>query len=208
MRGGASARRRLQETVAVYTRKEDIREMEAALGVPVETEMTHEIGVCEYDMVKSSMRKGRAHDVTMFIRRLGSPGEIAVIRKPFFPPVVYRAPSGAADRGESLARGAVRESMEETGLDVELSRYVARINARFTSDGRVIEWISHVFEARHVEGEIGPIDTEEIEEARWATLEDIQGEIRQALLDTGWGLLVYRVALTDLTVRELGGVAT
>ena len=47
-----------------------------------------------------------------------------------------------------------------------------------------------------------PIDTEEIAEARWATLDELQGPIREALLDAGWDLFRYRVALTDLTVRD------
>jgi 8-oxo-dGTP pyrophosphatase MutT (NUDIX family) len=126
-----------------------------------------------------------------------------VIRKPFFPEGVFRAPSGAANKGESLEHGALRESKEETGLDVRLDRYVARISATFLSDGGSIDWTSHVLEATQVAGELHPIDTVEIAEARWATLAELQGPIRQALLDTGWGLFRYRVALTDLTVRAL-----
>jgi hypothetical protein len=53
-------------------------------------------------------------------------------------------------------------------------------------------------------GELDPIDTEEIAEARWATIEELQGPIRAELLETGWDLLRYRVALTDLTVGALG----
>jgi hypothetical protein len=71
------------------------------------------------------------------------------------------------------------------------------------SDGGSIDWTSHVLEATQVAGELHPIDTVEIAEARWATLAELQGPIRQALLDTGWGLFRYRVALTDLTVRAL-----
>jgi 8-oxo-dGTP pyrophosphatase MutT (NUDIX family) len=187
----------------VYTRPEDVEELEARLGKPLESVMSYEIAPSEYDMVKGSMRKGRAHDVTMFIRKSDEPEMIAVIRKPFFPPDAFRAPSGAANEGENLGVGALREAREETGLDVELTRYVARINARFTSDGRAIDWTSHIFEAEAKDGEIEPIDTHEIAEARWASLEELQGPIRQALLETGWSLFRYRVALTDLTVGAL-----
>jgi 8-oxo-dGTP pyrophosphatase MutT (NUDIX family) len=189
----------------MYTRQEDVEALESRLGKPVESEMGYELARSEFDMVKSSMRKGRAHDVTMFIRKSDDPDMIAVIRKPFFPPDAFRAPSGAANDGESLGKGAVRESKEETGLDVELTRYVARISARFTSDGRVIDWTSHVFEAVAAPGGIEPIDTDEIADARWASLEELQGPIRQALLDAGWALFRYRVALTDLTVGALEG---
>ncbi|MHB8895254.1 MAG: NUDIX hydrolase [Candidatus Geothermincolia bacterium] len=188
----------------MYTREEDQESLEVRLGRPALRSMTYEIDPSEFDMVDRSMYKGRAHDVTMFIRKRDNPVEIAVIRKPFFPPGVFRAPSGAANRGESLSDGAVRESKEETGLDVELTRYVARINAKFTCDGKVIDWVSHVLEANELAGVLAPIDTHEIAEARWASLDELQGAIRQALLDTGWGLFRYRVALTDLTVSELG----
>ncbi|PKQ27736.1 MAG: NUDIX hydrolase [Candidatus Anoxymicrobium japonicum] len=187
----------------MYTREENIAALEAGLGRPVAKRMACEIDAAEFDMVEGSMRDGRAHDVTMFIRKKSDPSRIAVIRKPFFPPDVFRAPSGAANRGESLEQGAIRESKEETGLDVELIRYVAKINARFTSADRAIDWISHVFEASELSGALKPIDTREIAEARWASLEEIQGPIRKALLDTGWGLFRYRVALTDLTARAL-----
>ena len=177
--------------------------MEERLGEPADSRMTFEIAAAEFEMVDSSMYRGRAHDVTMFIRHREQPDEIAVIRKPFFPPGVYRAPSGAANRGEALSDGAARESKEETGLDVELTRYVARISARFTTGDRFIDWTSHILEANELSGPLRPIDTHEIAEARWASLEELQGPIRQALLDTGWGLFRYRVALTDLTVSLL-----
>ncbi len=188
----------------MYTDRDDVKAIEAELGTPVETGMVFEISPSEFDMVSSSMRNGRAHDTTMFIRAASEPRAVVVIRKPFFPSGVYRAPSGAAHRGETLKQGATRESKEETGLDVALRRYLARINAKFTCGERHIDWTSHVFEAREVSGVLRPIDTHEIAEARWASFEELQGDIRQALLDTGWGLFRYRVALTDLTVGELG----
>lgn len=187
----------------MYTRAQDVTAMEAAFGRPVETEMSFGISHGEFDMVTSSMKLGRAHDLTMFIRSRENPLLIAVIRKPFFPPGVYRAPSGAAHPGEPLAGGAIRESLEETGLDVRLQRYVARISAAFTCDGREISWTSHVLEATQEGGSLEPIDTCEIAEARWATMEEIQGSIREALIETGMGLFRYRVALTDLTALEL-----
>ena len=189
----------------MYTSYDDIATIERDLGAPLVCDMDCEITTGEFDMVKSSMRDGRSHDVTMFIRNGEHPDQVAVIRKPFFPEGAFRAPSGAAKPGESLASGAVRESMEETGLEVTLESYLVRINVRFTSDGRVIDWTSHVFEASAAPGEIEPVDTREIAEARWATLAELQGPIRQKLLETGWDLFRYRVALHDLTVTRIHG---
>ena len=187
----------------MYIKDRDLTEIENRLGHPRVTEMRYEIHPWEYDVVDGSMADGRAHDVTMFIRQAEDPRQIALIRKPFFPPGAFRAPSGAAHRGETLEQGALREAREETGLDVELTRYLVRINATFTCDGKAIEWTTHIFEARQLAGELDPIDTEEIAEARWGTVEELQGPIRDTLLETGWQLFRYRVALTDLTVRQI-----
>ncbi|MBN2167953.1 MAG: NUDIX hydrolase [Actinobacteria bacterium] len=187
----------------MYTRKEDVKALESKYGIPVESRVAFEISTWEYDTVKGSQHSGRAHDVTMFIRKSDDPDKIAVIRKPFFPPEAFRAPSGAAVPGESLEEGALREAYEETGLSIELTRYLTRIYAEFTYQEKKIEWVSHVFEAKQVDGILNPLDTEEIEEARWASLEELQTGIREVLLDIGWELFRYRVALTDLSVKRM-----
>jgi len=187
----------------MFTKQEDIAGLEEKLGKPVVVDWHYEIHPWEYDVVDGSMCDGRAHDVTMFIHRKDDPREIAVISKSFFPPGAFRAPSGAAHPGEGLEKGAIREAYEETGLDIELTRYVARINACFTCDGKTIGWTTHIFEALQTDGVLDPKDTGEISEARWATIDELKGEIRQVLLDANWDLFRYRVALTDLTVKAM-----
>jgi 8-oxo-dGTP pyrophosphatase MutT (NUDIX family) len=189
----------------MYTREEDIRSLEERLGTPVVVSWKYEIAPWEYDVVDGSMHAGRAHDVTFFIRKSDDPGKLVVVSKPYFPPGAFRAPSGAATRDETLEQGALREAHEETGLEIELTRYVVRINARFTSgDREPIGWTTHIFEARETGGRLEPIDTDEISEARWAGFDELQGPIRRVLVDSGWDLFQYRVALTDLTVEALG----
>lgn len=192
----------------MYTKEKDVKALEEKYGAPVLREWEHGIAGWEYDMIEGSMSRGRAHDVTIFIRDHLEPDGLVVISKHFFPPGAYRAPSGAADPGEGLEAGALREAFEETGLEVSLKRYVARINARFTCPGKAaIGWTTHVLEAGQPGGprpEPRPVDIEEIAEARWATFGELQGPIRAVLLGSGWELFRYRVALTDLTVECLG----
>ena len=128
---------------------------------------------------------------------------MALIRKPIHPPGVFRAPSGGLTPGEPFKEGAKREAREETGLEIEIERYLLRIQVRFICDEENIEWTSHVFSARAVGGELAPQDTREILATRWATLEELQGPIREAVLASGWGLLDYRVTLTDRAVALL-----
>ncbi len=183
----------------------NLSELEEKYGKPLEVSMHHELHTFEFNVVKFSMRNGREHDVTMFIRKKDDPQKIAVIRKHFFPEGAYRAPSGAARPPENLEEGIVRETMEETGLLIDIKRYLLRISALFTCKGRKIDWTTHVFEAVEKEGELAPRDTDEIEEARWASIEEVQTTIRDRLLETNWELFRYRVALTDLAIKQMEG---
>lgn len=188
----------------MYTNDKDIDELEARFGQPVPCTWEFNIGPDEHDMVRNSMRRERAHDITLFIRKSDDLQRVAVIRKPFFPPPVFRAPSGGADPGEPLENAAIREGREETGLDIRLTRYLARIRVTFTSELRApIQWTSYVVEAIEAGGVLAPIDTAEIAEAKWVTITELQDGIRSALLETGNGLLLYRVALTDLVIGIL-----
>lgn len=184
----------------LYVGEAMIQEMEEKFGRPEVLRLTQEITPEEMALVRSSQKHGRAHDITLFIFR----GEkLVLIRKPIHPPGVFRAPSGGLNPGEPFEEGAKREAREETGLEIEIERYLLRIQVRFICGEEDIEWSSHVFSAKAVGGELAPEDTREILAARWATLEELQGPIREAVLAPGWGLLDYRVTLTDRAVALL-----
>lgn len=197
----------------------DRAEAELRFGTPVELFVEQTINQEEMELVANSLRKRRTHDVTFFIM---DGQNLAVIRKPQFAHSIYRAPSGGIHLGESVETGALREAWEETGLTIELDRYLLRIYATFRSldpwpgaaslpgdmadpdDPDAIHWWTHVFQA-HATGDLrlDPVDTDEIAEARWVTLAELQGPIRDALIATNWGLFRYRVMLTDAAVALL-----
>jgi len=193
----------------VFLTAEKLAPLVARYGQPRVVEITEAVSPAEMDMVLASRKDGRAHDVTCFI--LDGRGRVAVIRKHFHPPGVWRAPSGGIRPGEDVEAGIRREMREETGLHVQLLRYLLRIHALFVEEGggREQNWVSHVFACRPVYCaqpaglELRPEDNHEIASARWATVGELQGPIREALLATGRGLFRYRVALTDLAVAEL-----
>lgn len=184
----------------MYVDETMMRGMEEKFGRPEVLRLTQRITPGEMALVRGSQKHGRAHDITLFIFR----GEkLALIRKPIHPPGVFRAPSGGLTPGEPFEEGAKREAREETGLEIEIERYLLRIQVRFICDEENIEWSSHVFSARAVGGELAPQDRREILATRWATLEELQGPIREAVLASGWGLLDYRVTLTDRALALL-----
>ena len=189
----------------MYVDAREIDEIEAKFGKPRVLHLEHEIGDVEIDFVRATQKHGRAHDITLFIF---NDDHLALIRKPMFPRPIFRAPSGGLNPGESFEDGARREALEETGLEIELERYLLRIHARFTSERDHLDWTSHVLQARKVGGRLEARDKSEIAETIYGTIEELQGPIRQALLDGGRGLLEYRVILTDAAVEELRGRAS
>jgi 8-oxo-dGTP pyrophosphatase MutT (NUDIX family) len=138
--------------------------------------------------------------VTLFIIKDGC---MVVIKKPMYPPGAYRAPSGGVDPGEPFEEGAIREAHEETGFVISLEKYILRVRVRFSNGARSIDWTSHVFTAYPIAGKLEPIDTHEIAEARFATVAELMGSIRDALLASGSTGLKYRSDLNDVVMRRL-----
>lgn len=186
----------------MYLTEEMLEHAARRWGAPRRVSLAFGISERERDMVRGSRRDDRSHDITLFIRR---GDRFAVIAKPWYGPGLWRAPSGAIKPGETLEAGAQREAYEETGLAVELERYLLRVDAAFWYGADVEPWHTHVFLASAADGELDPKDTSEISGARWATRDEIQGAVRKALLDTGAGLFRYRVALTDEAFEVLEG---
>ncbi|MEK6284823.1 MAG: NUDIX hydrolase [Acidobacteriota bacterium] len=184
----------------MYVSSEIIVELEKKYGQPEELSLAYEMNEREFEIVRGSQKHGRAHDVTLFIIK---DGRIAVIKKPMYPPGAYRAPSGGIEPGERFEEGALREAHEETGLVVSLEKYIVRARVRFSHDGGLIDWTTHVLTASQIGGELQPIDTREIAEARYATVDELNGGIRDALLASGSTGLRYRSELNDVVMRKL-----
>lgn len=189
----------------MYITAEIIREVEEKYGTPEELQFAYEMTQPEFEFVRASQKHGRAHDVTLFIldRHHDNDPRVVVIRKPMYPPGAYRAPSGGVSPGEPFEQGALREAHEETGLIVSLEKYIIRARVRFSNGDRLIDWTSHVFTTSYPGGKLDPIDTHEIAEARFVTVAEMMGSIRDALLASGSTGLRYRSELADAVVRRL-----
>ncbi len=186
-----------------YVTNEMIEAMEERYGMPRHLSMSIEITPPEMIMLQGSKKHDRNHDITVFIFKDYSYREFAGIAKHMFPTGAYRAPSGGAEPGENLEEGALREAKEETGLDIELDRFILHIHVRFSCGPIVENWRSLVFTAIRSGGVLGHLDEIEIRETAWITLEELRGPIRRMLLDTQMGLFEYRVALHDASVEEI-----
>jgi 8-oxo-dGTP pyrophosphatase MutT (NUDIX family) len=155
----------------------------------------------EIDLVRSSQANGRRHDITMAI--IGAEGVI-VIAKPWYPPGIFRIPSGGLLPGETLEAGAAREALEETGTRIELARYYLRIDVDFVGREVTIPWTSHVFSAHYRGGEVKPQDTDEISDARWCMLDALAAHHERMRRSSVSGFH-YRAALEEELLHALPG---
>ncbi len=178
-----------------------LRAIEQRYGKPKVVRVRWRITDEDLAMIKASQKDGRAHDVTLFIFRQS---KIAVIRKPMHPPGVYRAPSGAVRRGEDFEAGALREAYEETGLQVQLERYLLRVRVTFVAPSGKVDWTTHVFTAKALKGRLRPVDTKEIERACWVSLTKLATDLQERLRASGRPLLGYRAWLTEQVITLLG----
>lgn len=197
-------RGRAAKLSSMYVSQEVIAALERRFGAPETHAVESEFAAREVELLDYCRRKGRAHDVTLLIHPPGELGQFAVIRKPSYPPGLFRPPSGGVEEAEDFETGAAREALEETGLAVTLERYLLRVDARFRCDGRVWPWTTHVFSAVTEETEVAPRDLKEIEEARWAAVEEILSSFRPAMLKVGSAGMRYRVFLQDRALLRLG----
>ena len=168
-------------------------------GNPVSLDWDGEISDAEWRL--ATYNPARTHDVTLFI--LGAEQQLALIRKPHFADGVWRPPGGGIKPGEDVVAGAVREALEETGLHVELDRYLVATTAIFRNAGRALHWRTHVLSARTDDDVLAPTDPTEIAAARWGTLAELGGPLRERLLETGRAFWRYRVALHDAALSAL-----
>ena len=182
-----------------YVTAEMIAQAEARYGAPATYSLGYPATPREMDIVRSSQKSGRKHDITLAI--CGEPGVI-VIAKPWYTHGLYRLPSGGLLPGESLEVGAAREAKEETGVELKLLRYHLRIDVEFRGEAHTIPWTSHVFSARHTSGVVAAEDTVEIREARWCRWSELLAH-RALMLDSAVSGLQYRAALQDRLIEQL-----
>ena len=171
----------------------------ALLGTPAVLPWDGEISDLEWRV--ATHNPARTHDVTLFI--LDPAGRIALIRKPHFADDVWRPPGGGIKPSEDFVAGAVREALEETGLHVELRRYLVVSDATFHNAGHALPWHTHVFLAETEDAELAPSDTDEIAAASWGTLAELAGPLRDRLLAQNREFWRYRVALHEAALASL-----
>lgn len=100
----------------------------------------------------------RFAEVCMVIRRPS--GRLLLSTKAFYPPGAHRLPTGGIDAGEAIEAAVRREAREETGLDLDLRRFLGAVTYQ---DGAAGPPVFHTFAFLLDErgGTLGPLDLQE-----------------------------------------------
>src|SRR5262249_61487795 len=95
----------------------------------------------------------RALDLTGIIL---NGGRLVLIRKHGFEPGIWRPPGGGVKPGEDFVAGVQREALEETGLRIELQRYLVDATALFVHVPQDVPWRTHGFLATTHDAQLRP----------------------------------------------------
>jgi len=121
-------------------------------------------------------RPDRFGEVCMVVRR--SSGMLLTTTKDFYPAGAFRLPTGGIAHGESVRDALLRETREETGLLVEIRRFLAWIDY-YGAEGEEAIFHTFAFLLDETGGTLGSLDPHE----RIAAFREVAPEDLPALAD-------------------------
>ena len=147
----------------------------------------------------------RRGEVVFVVKR---PAGVILHTKDFYPPGTYRLPSGGVGWGESVLGALHREAWEETGLEIEVERFLGLLEYEFRCQEETMPFVSYVFLVREAGGELAPQDKEEqilsFRHVPMAELSAVADSLRAMEEDwRDWG--EFRAIAHDFVVEMMGG---
>lgn len=117
-----------------------------------------------------ALRNARATSAGGVVYRIRD-GEIEIVLVRRISPPLWALPKGTPDAGETLAETALRETREETGLDVALEDDVGAIRYFFVRGSTRFNKTVHFYLMRPIGGSTDAHDSE-FDEVRWFPLDE------------------------------------
>lgn len=116
-------------------------------------------------------KKDRYGEVCMVVRRKN--GRLLTMIKTHYPREAYRLPTGGINHKEQIFDALLRETEEETGLEVVVNRFLAAVAYRLIGEERPI-FYTFAFLLDEISGTLGVIDDgEQIEDFREIDVNDL-----------------------------------
>lgn len=104
-------------------------------------------------------KEDRYGEVCMVIQRPN--GRLLTMTKTFYPREAYRLPTGGINHGEAIFDALLRETQEETGLDIEVKRFLAIAAYRITHIRDQPLFYTFAFLLKETGGTLGALDEDE-----------------------------------------------
>jgi len=134
------------QTVEVLRRpmicEEEVSELTHQYGAPVRR--TFNVQADEY--IRSYRWRADSDRRAEVVFAIQDPtGRIWLHAKAHYPSHIFRLPSGGIHWGETVHHALQREVMEETGLCVEIKRFISLVEYRFHHNGSTVKFASYIF---------------------------------------------------------------
>ncbi|GAC1408228.1 MAG: NUDIX hydrolase [Ktedonobacteraceae bacterium] len=148
--------------------QDELTQLAATYGVPLVR--TVKLGISTlFDPLNKTDRYG---EVCMVVRRPN--GHLITAIKTFYPKDAYRLLTGGINHGERVYNALLRETHEETGLEVQVCRFLAAIAYTLNSDNETPVFYTFAFLLDEVGGKLGVLDEDErVEAFREVTVENL-----------------------------------
>jgi 8-oxo-dGTP pyrophosphatase MutT (NUDIX family) len=150
----------------------------------------------------------RRGEVVLVVHRASQ--EVLLHTKVFYPPGIYRLPSGGVSWGETVSEALRREAYEETGLTTWNEQFLGLVSYEFQGDFRSLPFVSFVFLLMGVEGQPAAQDeSERISDFRWLPVSDLPAVAvslrslpEDSRMSQDWGR--FRALVHDFVAERLG----
>jgi 8-oxo-dGTP pyrophosphatase MutT (NUDIX family) len=139
--------------------QDELEQLAQRYGRPLVRDV--DLGV--HSMFDPLNRTDRFGEVCMVVRR--PDGKLLTMKKTLYPPGVYRLLTGGINHGEHVLDALLRETYEETGLEVSITRFLAAVAYHIGSTDIVPVFYTFAFLLDEVSGSLGVVDEKERVEA-------------------------------------------
>ncbi|HEX6481608.1 MAG TPA: NUDIX hydrolase [Ktedonobacteraceae bacterium] len=139
--------------------QDELEQLALQFGRP----LVRDVDLNVYRMFDPLDRTDRFGEVCMVVRR--PDGNLLTMKKTFYPQGAFRLLTGGIDSGERVLDALLRETYEETGLEVSITRFLAAVAYSVRGQGTGPVFYTFAFLLDEVSGTLSVVDEKERVEA-------------------------------------------